>query len=246
MNITHVKHLFRAYLIENKKWLLIFCLVIFGMFTWGFSVSAMPEIAPVMPFIFTFVIASRFFQPSQKKSNATHFFTLPVTAGSKIASAISIILIFGIIFHIIGFAGAYTGRFLIRPMLFSDIMELTYRFNLRDLYVMTPEWYLFYAVVTSVFLFGSIYFKKNAFWKTTACGIGFLMSVALYNLLLQFIAFGTWELTTIDSGISFDLISKMNIFHISFYGEYIAYGILSITTLFFLFLTWLRLKETEV
>jgi len=245
MNITHITDLLRAYYIEHKKRLFIFCLATFAVMVWGYSASALPEISIFVPYFFLWILAGNFFQYSLKKNNTAHFFNLPVTAGEKLTAAIIVLLILGIVLEISGFAGAFTGRVLIRPILYSgNSVMLTYRMSLWDSFGMFWEGNLYFVATLSVFLFGSIYFKTKAFLKTLVCGIGFLMGIALYNMILLLIVFGTC--TPFTSGeYSFELVSETNLLHDSFYAVW-TYIIPVAATLFFLSLTYLRLKETEV
>jgi hypothetical protein len=246
MKITRINHLLRAYFIENKKILLIFSLATFATLAWVYTVSTYPELTLALPYFFMLFIAGRFFQSSLKKSNSTHFFNLPVTNGERLASALTILIVSSIALYILAVAGAYIGHHFIRPILFP---EANMRFYNNDMSVWSTiainfEFTLYLVAAISIFLFGSIYFKKKAFWRTIACCGLFLFAVALYNMILLLIAFGNMNMF-IGGDYTFDITSRSSMLHTSFY-DILIYIILCILTFFFLSLTYLRLRETEV
>jgi hypothetical protein len=169
-----------------------------------------------------------------------HTFTLPASAIEKFIHAIVIILVLGIVFQAIALAGASIGRYLILPLLRSEIHTFGYSF--LSLNILTCDGYLMYSAFLSVFLFGSIYFNRNALLKTFGIGLGFFFGFALYSLGLLYIAFGTIE--NAPENFSFELASSSPL-HTSFWDTH--YYLIPIAIIvFFLSLTYLRLRETEV
>ncbi|MCL2041589.1 MAG: hypothetical protein FWG84_06090 [Bacteroidales bacterium] len=244
MNITHIINLLRASFIERRKMLLILTIIAFAAAILE-SINGLAEISPALPFGFLIVIAGIFFQSSLKRNNSAHFFNLPVTAGEKLLHAIIALVILLVVFHITVIAGTYVGYYLIRPIFNSAENILIVRgMSIWELNILDLEAYLSCAAALSVFLFGSIYFKRKAFIKTLALGVGFLIVIALYNLLLLFIAFGSID-PFAGGEYSWEITSRVNMLHVSFSEGY-EYIIFPIITLFFLSLTYLRLKETEV
>ena len=244
MNITHIKHLFRAYFIENKKRVLIGSIICFAALAWGFSTYSGPEISPVVPFGFLIVIAAASFQSSLKKNNTTHFFNLPVTAAEKLVNAIAVIIVFCIIIYITSLAGSYTGYYIFNPLFHPNgahprFMQILGNRSILEWSLGDIRLYLYFAAALSAFLFGSIYFKKNALWITAASGLGFLMGIAIYQLVLLYIAFGNFRDFFVENPSE-----KFINLNFNFLGEY--YFIPIILILFFISLTYLRLRETEV
>ena len=241
MKTTRIINLFRVYFIENKKMLLICCLIVFAGATLDLTMSYSAESSAFVSLIIPLWIAGRFFQPSLKKNNSTHFFNLPVTTIEKFVYAIVIVVIFGFIVQLLFIAGTYAGFYGLRPILNPDGRSTYFEeggatFN----FAWSLKFYLLYGVVLFVFLFGSIYFKKNAFWKTLACGIGFFVGLSLYIPILFYIAFGDMSNIPITQSV-------IELRDYSFIFTADAYIIISIAViLFFLSLTYLRLKETEV
>jgi hypothetical protein len=247
MNIIRINNLFRAYFIENRKMLLICCLISFGALAWCFTISAMPEILPIAPYVIMLFLAGMFFQSSLKKNNSTHFFNLPVSTAEKFIHATVVLLILGIVIHLIAFAGAYTGCHLIRPIFNHEVDTNRWIFNGRmsiwNQLVLFWQQYLVYAAALSAALFGSIYFRGKALIKTLGVGVGFLFGIALWSFML--IRLFLWDFFTnlrdsnIDSGDNFNIMGP------GFLENH--YYIISIVLIvFFLSLTYLRLRETEV
>jgi hypothetical protein len=236
MNITRITHLFRAYFIENKKMLLIGCLIVFAAAIVDLTLSYHAELSPIAAFFIIFWTAGRFFQPSLKRNNSTHFFNLPVSAGEKLIVVIVITLVFSIVIALLFQAGAYTGYYAVRPIL-NPVESNMYQergLSVNDLW--NIQEHLYFAVVLFVFLFGSVYFKKNAFWKTFACGTGFFIGIGLYLLALLRLSFGNISEIGAETTVGLRDYSFLENNH------FIPIALI----LFFLSLTYLRLRETEV
>jgi len=240
MNITHIINLFRAYFIENKKTLLISCLISFGILTFAHTINAMPELAPIAPFAITLWLAGNFFQSSLKKNNCTHFFNLPVTTCEKFTHAIVTLAVFGIIIHFLALAGAYAGYYVVHPLLNTDINETRWLINGKmDIWGQyCLNWHIisYYIAAIVTFLFGSIYFRRWAFLKSIGWGLGFSFGISFYALGLIYIAFGSMSSS---NNVSINIANGDFL-----YEHWYIFPIAIIV--FFLSLTYLRLKETEV
>ena len=233
MKLKRINHLFRAYLIENKKLLLIYCLVVFVAGALDLTLNEWQEFSPPIAGCIPFLMAGRFFQSSVKRNNSTHFFNLPVSEGEKLVNAVVTVSIFTVIIQLLLFAGLYIGYYGLRPIL----NPVGSRYFTSELHVITfyIRFYWHYAAILFIFLFGSIYFKKNAFWKTLACGTAFVFGLALYIIFLLRI-------------VAKKMINSPNTY--VELGDYSSIGtnpiIAIVIIVFFLSLTYLRLKETEV
>jgi len=237
MNIIRILNLNRAFFIESKKRLLICSLTTFGVVTMGFSISAMPEILPFFSyFVLFFLVALG--NSNLIKNYSTHFNTLPASTSEKFTHAIFSIIIVGIMLQVFSLLGAWVGHYLILPLLRSEIN--THGYSFWDLNFMFSKAYFVYFSFLSVFLFGTIYFKKNVFLKTLGTGIGFLFGISVYFLTLAYFTFKSIRNVNFEG----DLIN-INLTDHSFFQNY-WYIFPVFLILFFLSLTYLRLRETEV
>lgn len=239
MNIIRIINLLRAYFIENKKTLLICSLIVFVATVLDATFSYSIELAAMVACLIPFWISGRFFQSSLKNNNSAHFFNLPVTTGEKLTYSIFITVVFGVIIYLLFNAGAYAGYFGFRPIL-NPIAENLYEHSGRGLFGggIEWEWFLFYGTILFAFLFGSIFFRRNAFWKSLVCGVVFFIGLSLYILALFGIAFKNM------GGYRVDYEATYQIRNFDFLMDYNIIPVAAI--LFFLSLTYLRLRETEV
>ncbi|MCL2132190.1 MAG: hypothetical protein FWH36_07060 [Lentimicrobiaceae bacterium] len=233
MNTTRIINLFRAYFIEHKKMLLICCLIAFAAAVLDFGLSYEAELSLLAVCFLPLWVVGSFFNSALKRNNSSHFFTLPATTGEKFLNAVLFAVVFAITVQILYIAGAYAGYYGLRPILIPDASNLYERVGGRLFFngKLELEPYLLYAAALSVFLFGSIYFKKNAFWMTIVSGIGLALGYGLYIWALIRI---TFEDTT------------FRVYSISFPYSLDKYIFPIAAILLFLSLTYLRLKETEV
>jgi len=237
MNITNIINLFRAYFIENKKILLILCIITFSIAAFGFVSFSTPGITTFVPYLLLLWIAGTFFQFSLKKNNSTLFFNLPATTMEKFIHAVWVIILVGIVLRILTIAGAYTGHYLFRLFIYSEESnEIVNGISILKLYLESSlSDYLINGAVVLAFLFGSIYFRRNSFIKTVVITISFLFAMAIHFIVLLYAIFGKGAHKSINIDIS-DFLFLQN-----------YYCIIPIAlALFFLSLTWLRLRETEV
>ena len=234
MNIINITNLFRAYFIENKRNLLIVCAIIFGLAVLLYS-AIVPEIALSWSYYAIFFYVA--FSPFGFMKNRGHFFTLPANTAEKFTYVLLVIAVIAILFFSLALAGAYFGAYLINPLFYSGVGS--YLFSemniLKDNLFSVADFFAF-TMILSVFLFGTIYFKKNAFFKTFGITIGFLLAIALYFIALFYITFG---------GMAFNDSVQINIASYSLFQNH-AYLFPILISVFFLSLTYLRLRETEV
>jgi hypothetical protein len=229
MNITNINILLRAYFIENKKRWLILGIIIFGVTVFFYTLPSVPEDVRDFPFYLWFWIAGTFFQPYLRKNSSTHFFSFPASIVEKFIHAVVVVLFAGVVIELLTLAGACIGQHLIRSFFyFYESNVSIWEFNSAKKFE-----YLLNIAVAMAFLYGSIYFRKHAFIKTLAIGIGVLFAVAIYFRVMERIIYG--ELLNNSAPVA-ELFLFPN-FHFFF---------LCILTLFFLFLTYLRLRKTEV
>jgi len=220
--------------------MLICCLIVFAAATLDFTLSYSAGLSIFLACFIPYWVAGRFFQSSLKSTNSTHFFNLPVTTGEKLLNATITVIVLGFIIELFLVAGGYLGYYGIRPVLNPEQECIYQKIGVDLFYGELYDWkmYLYYAVPLFVFLFGSIYFKKNSFWKTFGCGMGFFAGIAFYILVLLAISFRNFDETLLSSNATVELRDY------SFVTQ--SHIIPIVVILFFISLTYLRLKETEV
>jgi hypothetical protein len=240
MNLTSIKNLFRAYLIEDKKTLLIMSIIIFAIAALE-SIDGLLEISVVTHCVCIIFIAGMFFHTPIKKNNDAHIHILPVTACEKLINALVVLLLATVVFLILMVAGTYLGYYCIRPFFNSGSNILVHNgFSILRMSILNYSSYLVFAASLSVFLFGSIYFKGRAMLKTIGAGAGFLFGIAIYFLVLLAFSFtkefqGEYSLKSMN----------INIADSPFFETYWHIFPIAIIV-FFISLTYLRLRETEV
>jgi hypothetical protein len=118
--------------------------------------------------------------------------------------------------------------------------------NFWGLILINSNGYLIFATILSIFLFGSIYFKTKAFIKTIAAGSVFSFGFSIYALALVAISFGGINNNTGNLYINnTEYSTNIDIVDSPFWQTH--YYIIPIALIvFFLSLTYLRLRETEV
>jgi hypothetical protein len=225
-----MNRLFKAYFIENRKTLFLLCLITLGLTVFLFTLPSVPDDVKGAPTYLWFWLAGTFFLPYLKKGSSSHFFSLPATTVEKFIHAVAALLVAGIIIELLNLIGAVIGTYLIHPLFYSDTSHVMCIFELSSSRVFE---YLLNIAIAMAFLFGSIYFKKNAFIKSLAIGIGVLFAVAIYFRAMEYFAYGK----LLDDSVP---VAEL------FFSHSYYYFIPIIFTLFFLVLTYLRLRETEV
>ena len=231
MNLKRISYLLIAYFIENKKILLLCCFLVFAAGVLGSASNNLTVFAIALVCFIPCWIAGTFFKSSLKKNNSAHFFNLPVTTAEKLCNAIVVVFAFGAIIFTLHFLGNCIGRYGLCPFLdIANELRVSSFFILDGL-----SSFLYYAVILVVFLFGSIYFKKNAFWKTLACGIAFFIVLSLYADTLIYFA-------NIKLFAPTEAMFKWR--NLSFFDQ--SYILPIAVIVLFGSLIYLRLKETEV
>jgi membrane-associated PAP2 superfamily phosphatase len=187
-------------------------------------------------------LACSFFQFSLKKNNSIHFFNLPVTTLEKFTHALLAVGVIGIVIHLLAFAGAYTGYYFVRPLFQIEESKWIIDGSLWKELAWHKEAYWGYAAALAALLFGSIYFRTKALIKSIGTFLAFSFASSLYSFLLFYIAFGNiWNKKELlaEHSININIIDPLS------WEEYYYVAPIAVI-MFFLSLTYLRLRETEV
>ena len=249
-----IGQLMRHDLASQKKSLLTGMLVIAGITLGVFLITAasggprevLTNMFSNILLIGGFVTASMAFSELQEQKTGIHYMMLP---GSTLEKFVSKLLLTSI-----GWALAVVIVFALGTVLGVAISSIFFATNpgivlptTRDMWITIAT----YLVSHSIFIFGSIYFRKAAFIKTAAGVIGAAFSLALiWVLVVRFVyapAFGA-ELGAGGAGVTLEQI-ELTPRGMSFLGTLRTIGDIlywAVMPIFFWVVGVLRLRETEV
>ncbi|MDO9154462.1 MAG: hypothetical protein Q7U47_12305 [Paludibacter sp.] len=245
-NINRLGLLIKRFFVENKQKELTF---------WGITIVVfmlMHEISSVTMYLFItgFIFAARMYKIFGYTPGGMHYLLIPATHTEKLASSV----LLSIFYYFIMFLITYTiGTFL--GITFSNLIFGTDRMlyfdlfgagNLEGLQVSrtNPEnlWNIFigFSIIQSVFLLGSLYFKRNAVGRT-------MISVFALFFVLGIIEY--FFLKNMTGG--FPHSTTVNLSLMKFEGDFTAFEtILNILkyliTPFLLVVCYFRLTEKQV
>ena len=175
------------------------------------------------------VLASLTFRKLGNPASGIMYLTLPASTLEKVVVNILLVNVYYFVLLVVaGLAGYALSLCMLAPMFPSENVFLAFK---------CIPWYTFgyfaflLTVGAAAMLFASVYFKKLALLWSFLIGVAVLFVTIVINITISYIADGNmhriWDLS---QGAA----------------EAIYYVIFSLITLFFWFMTWLRLRETEV
>ncbi len=225
----------RLFFITNRNWWMPIFIVfaISLLITFLSSVGISFGTANTMVTCTVIIFISKFFH-YEKSGQALQMYTLPISALEKfIGALVSAYAIYGVTMVSV-LAGAAVGN-LLKKFIF-DAYQVTW--FLDDM--PSSVELLLSAAWISIFLFGSVYFKRSPVWKT-------LGIVLLYSYIISTFAFVLFaflrpqpEAGAFLQGFSIAFTSETLHFNLYFYATIIF------IVLIFHVLTFLRIRETEV
>ena len=233
MNTKNISNLIKRYFIESGRkdinaFLLIVLIIAFVSF---FSVSGSigDSMMVFLLLIMGIVYAGRIFGVFQPAGKAIHYLTIPASTIEKtIANGLLVFVYYNIFLIVSLLLGNGIGGLAHKLLDHAYIYHFHIPFDLDNL--------LLLLILESVFMFGSIYFKNHAAIKTALV----LFSIFLFFIILDFIILSQFIYHLDQHSFLFD-----NENHSNFNFKWIEYGISALTFIFFNFMTWLRLRETE-
>ena len=233
MNANNIFNLIKRYFIESGRkdinsFLLIVLIIAFVSF---FSVSGSIS-GSMMVFLLVLmgiIYASKVFGIFQPAGKAIHYLTIPASTAEKtMANSLLVFVYYNILLMASLLLGNLIGGLAHKLLDPAFTYHFYMPFDFDDL--------LMLLVLESVYLFGSIYFKNRAAIKT---------SLVIFTVLLFFIILDTIILGQHVNHFNQHSIQYTNEFFSKFNFEWIEYGISALVFVFFNFMTWLRLRETE-
>jgi len=253
LNINRLGLLLKRYFTENKQRELTF----WGIATVVFMIMHQKGSVELFMYIAGFIFAARTFKIFNYTPSGMHYLLIPATHAEKLT--INIILssfyffCMILITYVIGTAiGTQLGNLMfgmdntITFELFQtnpNQMSLINQMNVTE-YSGLWNTFVTFAIIQSIFMLGSIYFKGNAIGKTFLTVIGISIILVMIELFLLKVTFGTYHLN-----------GQMINFNINFNSGYmfgsqisqILSGVFKYALIpFFWVVTYLRLTEKEV
>ena len=233
MKTKNIFNLIRRYFIENgRKDITTFVLIVL-IITFISFISVSGSIGDSMMvfilFLMGFLYASRIFNILQPVGKAIHYLTIPASTAEKtIANGLLVYIYYNILLIVALLLGNFLGG-IAHKLLFPEYHYIFYMpFSLDNL--------ISVLVFESIFLFGSIYFKQRAAIKTALV----IFAVFLFFIILDVAIVGNHFMHSNPENFK----EAEGMFN-SINGELIEYTVSILTFLFFNFMTWLRLRETE-
>jgi len=250
LNINRIGLLLKRYFIENKQLELTFWIIATVVFMLFHKTSFAGLFLGVAGFIF----AANSFKAFSITPNGIHYLLIPATHAEKLIATIVInTLYFFIMFLITYIIGTTLGTVIYNfilsvdnPINFNLFHESSSQLKLTKSTFFIGENYkllkLFtlFACSQSIFMVGSIYFKRNAAIKTLLVFYGFIIALIVIEVLIVKATFGTYSLTK-------------NMIGLSIKGEYLFSGFYVVAKIipfllipFFWIVTYFRLTEKQV
>jgi hypothetical protein len=233
MSTKNIFNLLRRYFIESgRKDITTFALIVLIITIVSFlSVSGniSDSMMVFLLFLMGLLYASRIFNIFQPAGRAIHFLTIPASNIEKtIANGFLVYIYYNILLIVALLLGNFLGG-MAHKLLNPEYHYIFYMpFSLDNLILI--------LVFESIFLFGSIYFKQRAAIKTALVIIAFF----LFFIILDTSLVGRYFIHSNPESIK----EAEHIFN-SINVDLIEYTISIFSFVFFNFMTWLRLRETE-
>lgn len=219
--------LIRTVFIQNwRKDLRVFlCLVgvmtVFKIVSWDYFPINFPIVAILL------YIAGTTFKRLSNQSSAISYMTLPASTLEKTLTAIFFVNIYYVVLMVCAGLLGYGLAILLNPVLHTIGLPEMYESKIYTNGL--GEAIMGLTLALSILLFGSVYFKKLAILKTGLVGLViFVICVLALSIVSNFHT----------STKEFYDITESTV-------KAVFYVRTSLATLFFWFMTWLRLRETE-
>lgn len=199
LNINRLGLLLKRYFIENKQRELTF---------WGISLVVfmlMHQKVSVEMFLYIsgFIFAARTFKIFNYTPGGMHYLLIPATHAEKLIINIILSIFYFFIMILITYVlgttiGTYLGNLIfsmnnsVNFELWNGVTSIPWN-NLTVHHNVLVETFFSFALIQSIFMLGSIYFKGNAIGKTflTLIGLGFI--IGIFELFILKISFGSYH-----------------------------------------------------
>ena len=240
MNINNIIKLIKAYFYENWQkdiynfglvFVLAFLSTAVGVFDSVIIYGGIVGLITIYPL--------RFFDKLHQPSSRMHYLMIPATNEEKVLTGI---LLTNIYFISLIFVSAIIGVLLGCGVLklTTPEMTITCKETIALLLPSTVRSYMVILMIVSIIFFGAIYFKKSPAWKIV------LVSLAVSLVFGAIMSATEWMnvLMTVPAEIRNGNYVKVE-HSISKTSEWFPYVILSVITVYFYAMSFLRMRETE-
>lgn len=244
-SIQRAKLLCSKYFIEHwKKDMMIFAIILIINIFFGFIVRPGSELgASSLSYVMTtLILASNIFYPLKRKDHALNYLMVPASNLEKVTVNIFLIHIYQTLaLLVVTVAGLFIGKGIMTIVFPTQLNPLDFNLIFR---VFDFDLFIRLIMFQAIFIFGSVYFKKNTFIKTGLLIVGFLFFIILFDIgfVLAFINKDYANISNMSVEIFIDENFNFSIQH----SELISNLFCIFYTLIFWVLSFFRLRETEV
>jgi len=248
LNISRLTLLFKRFFIENKQRELTF----WGITTLIFMLMHQGGSVYMYLYISGFIFAARTFKSFSYTPSGMHYLLIPATHLEKLTVAIILSIVYYFIMTLITYTiGTYIGInlgnliFQTNNPVYFDLFNFgasANNWNSIDMsHTSLLTVLLSFTIIQSVFILGSVYFKRNAVGKTFLSIAAVTIVLGLIEILMLKLTFGSYNFN--EEMIKISITSGQNSFH----GFEIAAKVLQYLTVPFLWVvSYFRLTEKEV
>jgi len=239
--------LIKRYFVENKQRELSF----WGIVIVVFMIMHESTAIEVFFYVSGFIFAARMFKIFSYTPGGMHYLLIPATHFEKLITAILLSTVYFFIMLLISYSIGNALGTTLGNLIFN--MQNPVSLDLFQMESITKVWanqvvthnglvsiYLNFALIQSVFLLGSVYFKKNAMGRTFLTFIFITIVIGLIEVLILRVTFGTFSLTGQNMNLT---ISGDNLFPgFEQAGKIVKYLMIP----FFWIVAYFRLTEKQV
>lgn len=255
LNLSRLTLLLKRFFIENRQRELTFwgiAIFVFTLFNLMGSSSKMSSVEIFM-FISGLIFAAKTFKAFDNSASGMHYLLIPATQLEKLTVAILLSTIYffvmTMITYIVGTVfGVTIGNLLfdshnpIQFELFSTAPEIVIGGQaIQDSSFSLWETFVSFAIVQSIFMLGSIYFKGNAVGKTMLSLFTISLVLLIIEIFLLKMTFGSYHID--GQNITLSLAGNVSLFD----GMLVGGKIVKLLLIpFFWTVAYYRLTEKEV
>jgi len=239
--------LIKRYFVENKQRELSF----WGIVIVVFMIMHESTAIEVFFYVSGFIFAARMFKIFSYTPGGMHYLLIPATHFEKLITAILLSTVYFFIMLLISYSIGNALGTTLGNLIFN--MQNPVSLDLFQMESITKVWgnqvvthnglvsiFLNFALIQSVFLLGSVYFKKNAIGRTFLTFIFITIVIGLIEVLILRVTFGTFSLTGQNMNLT---ISGDNLFPgFEQAGKIVKYLMIP----FFWVVAYFRLTEKQV